>query len=431
MGWSPPPRRTSTRNSSGSPIARTEGGRLAFLGFSGIWRQPVLTPAPSTRPRSSSPPTGPSTAPSQSVKFKFWVRRAVYDGTTTSRIRRQALPREDQQPQGRDRSSRSDFTTDAFGGIDGEYAAPKDATLGDYALFLDDLGGGGFRVEEYKKPEFEVSVDAPDRARSAWERRSRRPSGEVLLRLPGDRGQGLVQGDAHVLRADLVPHGAVGLALRPGLRLVRPRLLVVSRLVVVGLHPRRAIPWWDALPEPAPRGRRAGRGAHRPRRHGEDLASTPAAAKAAARRPDHKYEITAEVVDASRRTIVGKGAVLVARKPSRSSPGSIAAIIAPGRTSTRTSQAQTLDGKPIKGKGKLTLRASATRATGKPTEEAVKTWDLDTDDAGQGPPPAQGGEEGQYRLSYMLTEPRGDPIEGGYVFVVRGERLRRQRFPLQ
>ncbi len=30
---------------------------------------------------------------------------------------------------------------------------------------------------------------------------------------------------------------------------------------------------------------------------------------------DHKYEITAEVTDNSRRTIVGKGSVLVARKP--------------------------------------------------------------------------------------------------------------------
>ena len=30
---------------------------------------------------------------------------------------------------------------------------------------------------------------------------------------------------------------------------------------------------------------------------------------------DHKYEITAEVTDASRRTITGSGAVSVARKP--------------------------------------------------------------------------------------------------------------------
>ena len=30
---------------------------------------------------------------------------------------------------------------------------------------------------------------------------------------------------------------------------------------------------------------------------------------------DHKYEITAEVTDQSRRTIVGTGKVLVARKP--------------------------------------------------------------------------------------------------------------------
>ena len=59
------------------------------------------------------------------------------------------------------------FTADAFGGFDGELPLPKDATLGVYSIQIinspnvHQVGGETFRVEEYKKPEFEVKVDAP------------------------------------------------------------------------------------------------------------------------------------------------------------------------------------------------------------------------------------------------------------------------------
>src|SRR5262249_31913393 len=53
------------------------------------------------------------------------------------------------------------MTADAFGGIASEFPLPKSAMLGAYGLFIKDHGGGSFRVEEYKKPEFEVTVEAP------------------------------------------------------------------------------------------------------------------------------------------------------------------------------------------------------------------------------------------------------------------------------
>src|SRR5262249_55951583 len=59
------------------------------------------------------------------------------------------------------------FTADEFGGFDGEMPLPKDATLGQYSCYIKHpikanmMGGGTFRVEEYKKPEFEVTVDGP------------------------------------------------------------------------------------------------------------------------------------------------------------------------------------------------------------------------------------------------------------------------------
>src|SRR5262249_36980554 len=37
----------------------------------------------------------------------------------------------------------------------------KDAVLGVYGIQVKNFGGGSFRVEEYKKPEYEVTVEAP------------------------------------------------------------------------------------------------------------------------------------------------------------------------------------------------------------------------------------------------------------------------------
>ncbi len=63
-----------------------------------------------------------------------------------------------------------ELTADAFGGITGDLFLPKTTTLGVYRLEVVKLlgeqvihhyGQSSFRVEEYKKPEFEVKVEAP------------------------------------------------------------------------------------------------------------------------------------------------------------------------------------------------------------------------------------------------------------------------------
>src|SRR5262249_1309196 len=53
------------------------------------------------------------------------------------------------------------ITSDAYAGVAGDFTIPKDATLGVYSLQINGHGGNSFRVEEYKKPEFEVTVEAP------------------------------------------------------------------------------------------------------------------------------------------------------------------------------------------------------------------------------------------------------------------------------
>ena len=66
---------------------------------------------------------------------------------------------------------------------------------------------------------------------------------------------------------------------------------------------------------------------------------------------DQKYSITAEVVDESRRTIVGTGDVLVARKPFSVYAWVDRGYYRVGDTIKAEFAARTLDGKPIEGKG--------------------------------------------------------------------------------
>ena len=83
------------------------------------------------------------------------------------------------------------------------------------------------------------------------------------------------------------------------------------------------------------------------------------------------------MVDQSRRTIVGTGTVLVARKPF-----SVYAWVDRGyyRVSDTIAahfSARTPDGKPVQGKGELQLLKIGYKE-GKPVETAVETWQLDT-----------------------------------------------------
>src|SRR4029077_9129427 len=129
---------------------------------------------------------------------------------------------------------------------------------------------------------------------------------------------------------------------------------------------------------------------------------------------DHKYTITAEVRDESRRTIVGNGQVLVARKPFKVFAWVDRGYYRAGDDIHASFLAQTLDHKPVKGRGVLKLLKITYDANKQPIETPVQTWDLDTNDEGRSQQQLKASAQGQYRLSYTLTDSQGHAIEGGY-----------------
>jgi alpha-2-macroglobulin len=136
---------------------------------------------------------------------------------------------------------------------------------------------------------------------------------------------------------------------------------------------------------------------------------------------DHQFTVTAEVVDESRRTIVGTGNVLAARKPFRVFSWLDRGHYRVGDTVRADFNAHTLDQKPVEGKGELTLFKITYNEDREPVEKAVRKWSLDTNVEGKAHQQLKASQAGQYRLSYRLTDKKDHTIEGGYVFVVRGD----------
>ncbi|MGI9243896.1 MAG: alpha-2-macroglobulin family protein [Verrucomicrobiales bacterium] len=398
---------------------KTEGGRLAYLGFESVWYNQRHDEEYQAE-KSFAMSDRPVYRPGQVVKYKVWMRHAQYDQEDVSQFAGREAQVRIYDPKGEKVADRK-FKGDTFGGFEFEHALPDAATLGAYRVEVVGFQQGGamqFRVEEYKKPEFEVLVDAP--------------AGPVML---GEEIEATIE--AKYLFGAPVANAKV------------------KYKVLRSHHSERWFPempwdwfygsgyWWFASDYSWYPGWSRW-GCARPAPWWQPFGNTPpevvaeeeveigadgkvkvkidtALAKAVHGDIDHRYEITAEVTDESRRTIYGKGSVLVAREPFKVTLWTDRGHYRVGEVISVSGAARTLDGKPVKGDGKLTLYEVSYGDGGQPDEKAVGSWEIDSGDDGRFRQQLEASKMGQYRLSYQLTDRRGNTIEGGYVFVVRGD----------
>ncbi len=396
--------------------ATTPTGRFAFLGFSYVWRphwsQPIYD-----QPRTIVITDRPVYRPGDTVKWKAWVGQAKFDaeGTPFAQVAFQA---ELHDAKGEKRETYN-LTSNAFGGIEGEYKLPSEAALGSYSLQILGHGSGSFRVEEYKKPEYEVSVEAP--------------SEPVKL---GDKFKATVA--AKYYFGSPVTKATVKYKVTRQSRTNRwfpPRpwdWLYGEGYGWMGgnssWHPgwRRwgclpPPPWWWPQnlqpPEIVAQG-------EAPLDADGKLAIEldTALAKELHGDTDHEYSIEAQVVDASRRTIVGAGSVVAARKPFEVFVWINRGYVRTGDTVTAHVAARRPDGKPITGAGVLTLKKITfeNADSGEPTETEVQHWDLVIGDNGEADLAFKASAEGQYRLSYSLSDSNGEKVEGATVLNILG-----------
>ncbi len=398
-------------------VARTDAGRLAYLGFTGVWygqyhdQQYRETKIYTITDR-------PVYRPEQTVQYKFWVGDARYDQPDVSPYAKQQFTVMLTNPKG-ETVFEKPMVSDAFGGIEGSYDLPKDTPLGVYHLMLKDRGGSGtFRVEEYKKPEYEVTVEAPTEPVQLGEKITATINAKYYFGGAVTRAKVKYKVERSQHTAQWYPGGRWDWFYGKGYWWFAPDYSWYPGWSSWGCV--RPYPWWW------------NRGPEQPEivaeqevDIGEDgtvkVEIDTLAAKEIHGDQDHSYSITAEVVDDSRRTIVGAGKVLVARKPFKVFAWVDRGHYKIGDTVKANFSAYTLDQKPVSGKGKLTLYSIKYNDAGEPNETVVSTWDLNTDEQGQAAQQFAASAAGQYRLSYTVTDAKDHAIEGGYVFNVLGQ----------
>jgi uncharacterized protein YfaS (alpha-2-macroglobulin family) len=408
-------------------IATTPQGRLAYLGFTNVWYGNYYDPEYNAR-KALLITDRPVYRPGQGVKFKFWVQQTKYDEPNTSAFAGQKFRVQLNNPQG-EQVYEGNFTADEYGGMAGEYELPTGAKLGAYSLFVfrgpEHLGGGMFRVEEYKKPEFEVRVEAPSEPVKLGDKITAKVQAKYYFGSPVTKAKVKYK----VLRTPADTHwhppAPWDWFYGRGYWWFTPDYAWYPGWGDWGCM-RPLPPWWNrgmAPPEVV---------AEAEAEIGPDgtlpieIDTLPAKELHGAQ--SQKYAITAEVVDESRRTIVGTGDVLVARKPFEVFTWLSRGYYQVGDTIEAMVHAHTLDQKPVSGQGTLTLFRVTYDAKQQPVEQAVRTWELATDAQGDARQQIAASEAGQYRLAYRLTDAQGHVEEGATVFVIRGQKFDGREF---
>ncbi|MGD2036939.1 MAG: MG2 domain-containing protein, partial [Desulfobacterales bacterium] len=394
-------------------------GRLAFLGFSNVW-YPGYYDKEYNQTKTLMMTDRPVYRPAQTVKFKAWVRHAKYDKDDTSSFAGRRFSVRIHNPKNEQIYSQT-LTADDYGGIQGEFKLAADAALGVYRISHDHssvYGGQTFRVEEYKKPEFEVTVEAPAEPVMLGEKIAAKIKAAYYFGSPVTAAtvKYKVLRRAHDSRWYPAFYWdwfygpgywwyAYDYSWYPGWKnwgCLRPVWF-----------------WWRQGPRRQPEIVADGEV-----KIGKDgtvnITIDTGLAKLIHGDSDHRYTITAEVRDQSRRTIVGQGNVLVARKPFKVYAWLDRGHYRIGDTVKASFKAQTLDQKPVSGRGQLNLMR-ITYQNDEPQEKQVARWPLDTDAEGSAALQFLASRPGQYRLSYTVTDSKNHSIEGGYIFTVRGE----------
>ncbi|UCH22029.1 MAG: alpha-2-macroglobulin [Deltaproteobacteria bacterium] len=394
-------------------------GRFAFLGFSGVW-YPDYYDSEYNQTKTLFLTDRPVYRPGHTVKFKAWARHAKYDQEDTSLFAGRHFTVYIQNPK-RETVYSQTLTADAYGGFSGQFELPQDASLGVYRLSHNSgtiLGGHTFRVEEYKKPEFEVKIEAPAEPVMLGEKIPAVISAQYYFGAPVTEATVTYK----VLRSEFdsrwYPVFYWDWFYGPGYWWYGYDYSWYPNWESWGCM-RPIWTWWRGWSERHPE--IVAEGEANIGRDGRlKIEIDTRLAQLIHGDQDHKYSISAEVRDQSRRTIAGQGEVLVARRPFKVYAWVDRGHYRVGDTVSAGFQARTLDGKPVKGKGVLKL-LRITYPNGTPEETEVQKWRLDTDSQGQAKIQIQGSRAGQYRLSYTVADTKNHTIEGGYVFTVRGE----------
>ncbi len=372
--------------------------------------------------------------PGQKAEFKFWLGTAKYDLPETHLWAGKEVKYSITSPRG-DEVKTETIVLDDFGAFAGSFELPKDAQLGVYNVQIRATndrfwyGGGSFRLEEYRKPEFEVAVDAPAEPITLGDKIEATISAKYLFGAPVTEGE--VSYKVTRTRHDETWYPVLpwDWFYGPGYGWLHGDAVWYPGWSTWGW--RRPVPTWfprsGGVPEVVLDGT-----AKLDADGKAQIVIDTSFAKELFPNDDQRYEITAEVVDRSRRTIVGTGSVFATRDPFKVCVWTNRGFYDAASQIDASFQTRRVDGKPVVGEAivrlfKIEYRPanadSQTASTNglsasKPVETEVFSKRVATNADGFGTLSLSAAEPGQYRLSCEVETPQGLRREGGVLLTV-------------
>lgn len=422
------------RNLSWLVVATADDGRLAYMGFESIWAE-RRTDRLSAGRSAFIITDRPVYRPDQAVRFKVWLGNPSYGDTPPPSLANALVKVRIENPLGETVYDKI-LASDEFAGADDEIVLDETAPLGMYRILarrtlavrnadgemahVDDGAAGdvAFRLEEYKKPEFEVTVETPERAIRLGDTAQVKVKAKYyfgapvteatvkyrILRTPFEnrwyppwRWDWLYGAGSSWQSYDYAwyPGWSEWGVARPAPPWLPMRFPVQPELVAEG------------------EGVLDGDGAFR-------LPLDTMPARELFGNQDHRYDITVEVTDRSRRVIVGTGAVVASRKPFAVTVWSDRGYYLAGQDMLVKVKAATPTGGGVEGAGTAILYRVTYDDKGVPSESEAARREFATDTSGDASLRMKAGAAGQYRLACIVKDASGNSAEGAQLLTVRG-----------
>ncbi|HSJ04217.1 MAG TPA: MG2 domain-containing protein, partial [Verrucomicrobium sp.] len=147
--------------------AQAPDGRMAFIGFNQFYRNYRNQVQDGQQLRLYITTDRPVYRPAQKVHLAAWARRATYqEGKSGNEFAGKRFTCHISDPRG-EKLLEQQVVVDQYGALSLDLDLGENAALGVYNISISDnrnlAGNLTFRVEEYKKPEFEVKVKTPEK----------------------------------------------------------------------------------------------------------------------------------------------------------------------------------------------------------------------------------------------------------------------------
>ncbi len=405
-------------------VEARKGDKRAWTGMNRIWSWHSDNNSFYQQRKAFCITSQPVYKPESKVQGKFWVRDVKYDLGDKSNYAGRKFCIQITDPRGQKFGKPQLVNADEFGGVPFSIELPDDAMLGRYTIRLQFdhekgsyAGAGNFRVEKYKKPEYEVKVDAPSKPVQLGEAFEATVKANYYHGAPVTNAKVKVKVLRHVHNSRWFPVSRWDWLYGSGYG-----WMDIERSWYPGWYNwgcRCPLPFWYRgnyeQPELV---------VEEEMQIGEDgtvkVKVDSALAKLVHGDDDHRYEIKVEVIDASRRTIFGSGSVLATRKPFQVTTWLNRGYALAGERIQASIAANTLDNRKVKGWVATTLYKISSDENGELKETIVRQWERAQFTGEQAKIDFKVDQAGQYRLVSIVTDEKGREVEGAIIFTARG-----------